>query len=112
MDVRIGGESKTLKAIDPLFRESLLTILAEMGHGDELAIVDANFPAVSMGNRVLRMSASAVDTLDAVLKPTLLKSSGDSIQEARSGLVDESAALCPMANQCRRYSCLAPSTVL
>ena len=38
-----------------------------MGHGDELAIVDANFPAVSMGKRVVQISASAVATLDSVL---------------------------------------------
>ena len=56
-----------LKRIDPLLSAQLLTILAEMGHGDELAIVDANFPAVSMGKRVVRISASAVATLDAIL---------------------------------------------
>ena len=32
-----------------------------------MAIVDANFPAVSMGKRVVQVSASAVATLDAVL---------------------------------------------
>ena len=56
-----------LKQIDPLLNAQLLTILAEMGHGDELAIVDANFPAVTMGKRVVHISASAVTTLDAVL---------------------------------------------
>jgi L-fucose mutarotase len=56
-----------LKRIDPLLSAQLLTILAEMGHGDELAIVDANFPAISMGKRVVPISASAVATLDAVL---------------------------------------------
>jgi L-fucose mutarotase len=56
-----------LKRIDPLLSAQLLTVLAEMGHGDELAIVDANFPAVSMGKRVVQISASAVATLDSVL---------------------------------------------
>ena len=56
-----------LKGIDPLLSAQLLTILAEMGHGDELAIVDANFPAVSMGKRVVQLSTSAVAALDAVL---------------------------------------------
>jgi L-fucose mutarotase len=56
-----------LKNIDPILSAPLLTILAEMGHGDELAIVDANFPAATMGKRVVRISASAVATLDAVL---------------------------------------------
>jgi L-fucose mutarotase len=56
-----------LKGIDPLLSAQLLTILAEMGHGDELAIVDANFPAASMGKRVVQISTSAAATLDAVL---------------------------------------------
>lgn len=34
-----------LKTIDPLLGPDLLWILAAMGHGDDLALVDANFPA-------------------------------------------------------------------
>lgn len=34
-----------LKGIDPLISADILHILARMGHGDELAIVDANHPA-------------------------------------------------------------------
>jgi L-fucose mutarotase len=34
-----------LKHIDPLLTAELLWILASMGHGDDLALVDANFPA-------------------------------------------------------------------
>jgi L-fucose mutarotase len=32
-----------LKNIDPLLGPDLLRVLAEMGHGDEVAVVDANF---------------------------------------------------------------------
>jgi L-fucose mutarotase len=32
-----------LKNIDPLLAPDLLKVLAEMGHGDEVAVVDANF---------------------------------------------------------------------
>jgi L-fucose mutarotase len=56
-----------LKGIDPLLSPELLTVLAEMGHGDELAIVDANFPAVTMGRRLVRVSSPAPDVLRAVL---------------------------------------------
>ncbi len=56
-----------LKNIDPLLTAPVLRILAEMGHGDELAIVDANFPAVTLGKRVAMVSATAPATLDAVL---------------------------------------------
>ncbi|MFN8721984.1 MAG: RbsD/FucU family protein [Rhodospirillales bacterium] len=34
-----------LKTIDPLLTPDLLWVLAAMGHGDDLALVDANFPA-------------------------------------------------------------------
>ena len=37
-----------LKGIDPLLSPDLLKILAEMGHGDELIIADANFTAASL----------------------------------------------------------------
>jgi len=56
-----------LKLISPILNPQLLSIIAEMGHGDELAIVDANFPATTMGKRVVYVSASATSTLDAVL---------------------------------------------
>ena len=45
----------------------LLTIIAEMGHGDELAIVDANFPAAALARRLVRVNASASRVLSAVL---------------------------------------------
>lgn len=37
-----------LKTIDPLLTPDLLWVLAAMGHGDDLALVDANFPAESV----------------------------------------------------------------
>lgn len=57
-----------LKGIDPLLHPDLLHVLRAMGHGDELAIVDANFPAASMARRVVRVDGvSATRTLEAVL---------------------------------------------
>jgi L-fucose mutarotase len=40
-----------LKNLDPLLSADLLYVLAAMGHGDEVAIVDANFPAESVARR-------------------------------------------------------------
>ena len=34
-----------LKGIDPILGPDLLRALAAMGHGDEVVIADANFPA-------------------------------------------------------------------
>ena len=38
-----------LKGIDPLLTPQLLQVLAEMGHGDEIIVADANFTAASLG---------------------------------------------------------------
>jgi L-fucose mutarotase len=58
-----------LKNIDPVLSPGLLSTLREMGHGDELAIVDANYPAASSGRPVIRMDGvpSATRVMEAVL---------------------------------------------
>ncbi|MGQ0663916.1 MAG: RbsD/FucU family protein [Pseudomonadota bacterium] len=57
-----------LKGIDPLLSPELLHALAAMGHGDEVAIVDANFPAASLARRLVRLDgADAPRALAAVL---------------------------------------------
>jgi L-fucose mutarotase len=57
-----------LKNIPPLLGPDLLAILRAMGHGDEIAIVDANYPADSAGPLLVRLDGiSATDILDAVL---------------------------------------------
>jgi L-fucose mutarotase len=40
-----------LRNIDPLLTPELLFVLAAMGHGDELVVADANFPADSVGRQ-------------------------------------------------------------
>jgi L-fucose mutarotase len=56
-----------LKLIDPLLGPDLLYVMHAMGHGDELAIVDANYPAYSAGPEVVRIEVDAVRALDAIL---------------------------------------------
>ncbi|HEX2137782.1 MAG TPA: RbsD/FucU family protein [Microvirga sp.] len=57
-----------LKGLNPLLSPALLATLRAMGHGDELAIVDANFPAAAMARRLVRLDGlSATAVLDAVL---------------------------------------------
>jgi L-fucose mutarotase len=57
-----------LKNLNPLLSPDLLYVLRAMGHGDEIVIVDANFPAESTGPQVVRLDAvSATAALDAVL---------------------------------------------
>lgn len=59
-----------LKGIDPLLTPDLLKVLAEMGHGDEIVIADANFTAASLGQGkpVLQLPGAGVErTSRAVL---------------------------------------------
>ncbi len=57
-----------LKGIPPLLGPELLHILRAMGHGDEIAIVDANYPAESAGPPVVRLDGtSATEALEAIL---------------------------------------------
>src|SRR5262249_47498269 len=52
----------------PLLAPELLYAIAAMGHGDEIAIVDANFPAASLGPRLIEIrGASSPDVLDPLL---------------------------------------------
>lgn len=57
-----------LKNIPPILSPDLLHALRAMGHGDEIVIVDANFPAESSGPPVIRLDGLlATDVADAVL---------------------------------------------
>jgi L-fucose mutarotase len=57
-----------LKGLDPLLGPDLLHVLAAMGHGDELVIADANFPATGIARRLVRLDGvDAPRALRAVL---------------------------------------------
>jgi L-fucose mutarotase len=59
-----------LKNIDPLLSPELLKVLAEMGHGDEIVLADANFTATSLasGKPLIRLPGVGVQrTAEAVL---------------------------------------------
>lgn len=61
-----------LKGIDPRISPELLYVMAQMGHGDDLAIVDINFPAAALArnlpyDRVLSIGARLPGTLQAIL---------------------------------------------
>ncbi|EEA94590.1 L-fucose mutarotase [Pseudovibrio sp. JE062] len=57
-----------LKGINPIIFPELLKILHEMGHGDELVLSDAHFPAYSVSDTVLRADGcEATDLLEAIM---------------------------------------------
>ena len=49
-----------LKNIDPLLNADLLQVLAAMGHGDDLALVDRNFPAAANARRLIRLDGTDI----------------------------------------------------
>src|SRR5258708_13595809 len=58
-----------LKNLASLHTPELLHTLASMGHGDDIVIVDAHFPAVSMAQRLIRLDGvSGPAALDAILQ--------------------------------------------
>lgn len=64
-----------LRNIPSILSPDLLHALAAMGHGDDLVIADANYPAESSGLPCIRLDGiSATDVLEAVL--TLLPLDG------------------------------------
>ncbi len=57
-----------LKNIPEIISPELMYALMSMGHGDEICFGDANFPADSMGQRVIRADGHKItDLLEAVL---------------------------------------------
>lgn len=57
-----------LRGLDPILTPDLLYMLRAMGHGDTLAIVDGNFPGLTMARRLVRLDAHpATRVVEAVL---------------------------------------------
>ncbi len=58
-----------LKGIPSILSPTLLKILMEMGHGDEIVIADGNFPAETLGQRVVRLDGHGVpEILEAIIQ--------------------------------------------
>ncbi|WP_088562898.1 RbsD/FucU family protein [Arboricoccus pini] len=55
-----------LKSIHPLIGPELLHALAAMGHGDEIVLVDANFPATSVASETVLGQPLRLDGVDVV----------------------------------------------
>jgi L-fucose mutarotase len=53
-----------LKGLDPLLDAELLYLLAAMGHGDDLALVDRNFPADSVARATVSGQLVRQDGVD------------------------------------------------
>jgi L-fucose mutarotase len=57
-----------LKGLNPILGPQLLFTLRAMGHGDEIALVDGNYPGEEHGRRLVRADGHGVTAvLDAIL---------------------------------------------
>lgn len=57
-----------LRGIDPILGPRLLYVLRAMGHGDEIAVVDANYPAAEGARRLIRADGTdALRMVEAIL---------------------------------------------
>jgi L-fucose mutarotase len=94
-----------LKGIDPLLSPELLKVLAEMGHGDEIVLADANFTAAALaaGKPLIRLpgvgmreacaAVLSVLPLDAaVAQPVAYMHVGGTAPDYRSALQREVVA--------------------
>ncbi|MFO0947302.1 MAG: RbsD/FucU domain-containing protein [Planctomycetota bacterium] len=58
-----------LKKIPAILSPELLLMLAQMGHGDEIVLADANFPSVANARRLVRADGHGVPALlEAILQ--------------------------------------------
>jgi len=58
-----------LRGISPILSPELLKVMREMGHGDEIILADANFPAAANAKRLIRLDGvEATDLLKAMLE--------------------------------------------
>jgi L-fucose mutarotase len=85
-----------LKNVDPLLTADLLSILRSMGHGDTIAIVDRNFPAVSVGRRVVDLSGARLDAVTTAVLSVLPVDTFVEPAASRMGIVDEPAKVLPV----------------
>lgn len=67
-----------LRSIPPVLTPDLLWAIAAMGHGDRLALVNANYPAYSQHQRVIALpGVSLLDAAAAILQLMPVDDIGD-----------------------------------
>ena len=67
-----------LKKVSKLLTGDMLKVLCDMGHGDEIVIADANFPAEAVAKRLIRVPGiDAVSLCEAILEVFPLDSYSD-----------------------------------
>lgn len=87
-----------LRGIDSILSPELLKVLRAMGHGDEIVVADANFPAESNARRLVRLDGlDAVRVVRAILSVMPLDSFVDD-PAASMAPVDDPAKVPPVVS--------------
>jgi L-fucose mutarotase len=92
-----------LKNLDPLLTPELLHVLAAMGHGDELVLCDANFPAASVArstvHRPIRLPGADAPAAAAAILSVLPLDDFVAAPVARMEVAGEPESLPPVQRQ-------------
>jgi L-fucose mutarotase len=81
--------------IDPLLGPELLSVLRAMGHGEDIAIVDRNYPALSAGPQLIRQDgADGPRVLEAILSVLPLDKGAQTV--TRMEVRDKPAEILPV----------------
>ena len=90
-----------LKNIDPILSPELLATLRAMGHGDELAIVDANYPSASSGRPLIRLDGLSTTQVAAAVLSVLPLDGFVPCSAFRMQVVDDPEAELPIFSEFR-----------
>lgn len=104
-----------LKGLDPLLSPDLLWVLAAMGHGDDLALVDLNHPAETIARatttgRLVRLPGVAVERALAAIISVLPIDTFTPDPLRRMAVVDDSDAVPPAVADMQRVLAAAGLT--
>ncbi len=81
-----------LNKISPILSPDMLAVLRTMGHGDQLAIVDGNYPAAAHAGRLLRADGiKLIPILDGILDILPIEDCSDAIVRAVNAVTPEKA---------------------
>lgn len=85
-----------LKNVNPLLTPALLAILRSMGHGDEIILVDQNFPATSIARRLVDLSGARLDAVGAAVISVLPVDVSTEPAVFRMGAVGDESTVLPV----------------
>ena len=90
-----------LIGIDPLLGPELLAHLRSMGHGDDLVIADANFPAASVAKRLVRAEGTTTPQMLAAVLSVLPLDTFTNAAVCVMEVVDSAGVFAPITDEFR-----------